>query len=136
MWKCPKCKREFERKDQVHSCKSYPLEKHFKNKPEAEKLFKKLKVKMKKEIGSIKVESLPCCIHFLSDYTFSAVYAMKGKIRVTFSLDEKLKGKRFERVTEMSPKRYLHALQVDDAKDFDRELMGWLKRSYKLKKKR
>ena len=84
MWQCPKCKREFIKKNQSHSCVIYPIEKHFKGKEYSKDLFEKLINAIKKNIGEIKIESLPCCIHLVSSYTFSGVWLLKDKIRLDF----------------------------------------------------
>ena len=62
LWKCPRCKREFAKENQTHSCRVYPLEEHFKNKDYAKSVFEYLKGKIEKEVGKLKIESLPCCI--------------------------------------------------------------------------
>ena len=135
LWKCPKCKREFEKKGQMHSCNLYPVSEHLKGKEKiAKPLYNELKKKIKENIGSFKVESLPCCIHFVSSYTFAAVYAMKDKIKINFSLDRKLVSPRL-RSQQFSANRYMYELDVKDKKELDEELIGWLKMAYNFKRK-
>ena len=50
LWTCPKCKRQFEKRNQVHSCNLYPLDKHFKGKEEiARPLYDKLREQIEKK---------------------------------------------------------------------------------------
>ena len=134
LWTCPKCKRQFEKKGQVHSCTVYPLEKHFKGKEEiARPLFNVLKDKIEKNIGPLKIESLPCCIHFVSSYTFAAVYALKNKIRIHFTLDYKLNSSRIDKFSQMSANRYLYSIDIEKEDKIDKELISWLKTAYNLK---
>lgn len=133
LWTCPKCNRKFEKKGQTHSCTIYPVAKHLKGKKVGKRLYSALTTKMKKEIGRFRVESLPCCIHFVSTYTFAAVYALKDKIRIHFTLYRKLDSPRISRFSKMSAKRYMYSMDIRDEKEMDRELMGWLKESYKTK---
>ena len=84
LWTCPKCKRKFERKGQSHSCREFAIERHFEGKPEGKLLYKKLKSAIKQQVGSFKVESLECCIHFVSTFTFAAVKIFKDKIKVNY----------------------------------------------------
>ncbi len=134
LWKCPKCNREFEKKNQVHSCTVYPIEKHFKGKEEvARPLFEELKETINKNIGEFKIESLPCCIHFVSTYTFAAVYALRNKIRIHFTLNHKLESPRIDKFSQMSANRYLYSIDIEDKKGFDKELIKWLKEAYNSK---
>ncbi len=134
LWTCPKCKRQFEKKGQTHSCTVYPLDKHFKGKEEvARPLFNKLKNKIEKNIGPLKIESLPCCIHFVSSYTFAAVYALRNKIRIHFTLDYKLDSPRIDKFNQMSAKRYLYSIDIEKEEEMNEELISWLKQAYNLK---
>jgi hypothetical protein len=132
MWKCPKCRREFKKKNQSHSCVVYPIEKHFAGKEKARELFDFLKSQIIKNIGPVKIESLPCCIHFVSSYTFGACWALKDSIRIDFRVSEKIKTKRKFQVNHMSANRYLYYLDISDKKEIDAELLGWIKESYHL----
>jgi hypothetical protein len=132
LWQCPKCKREFKNIGQVHSCKSITLEEHFKNKKLAEELFFYLKKEIEKNIGPVKIETPPCCIHLVSSYTFSGVWAMKDKLRFDFRIDEEIKNKKIWKFIKMSPHRYLYYLEIKDKKDIDKELLGWIKKAYYL----
>ena len=132
-WRCPKCKREFQNKNQMHSCTSFALEKHFEGREKAFELFNDLKEKIIKNIGPIKIESLPCCIHFVSSYTFAACWATKNNIKIDFSLDKEIKIKRNHKVNHMSQNRYLYYMDINSEKEIDTELIGWLKNSYHLK---
>jgi predicted nucleic-acid-binding Zn-ribbon protein len=135
LWKCPKCGRRFLKKNQVHSCNLYPVKKHFEGKDFAKTIYNHFKNQIKKHIGSFYVESLLCCIHFVTNaYTFAAVYALKDGIKIHFTLDHKLKNKRIDRFYQMSKNRYLFNIYIESKKEINKELIGWLKESYNLKK--
>ncbi len=139
MWQCPKCKREFEKKNQQHSCTVYPLNKHFKGKEEvARPLYNKLKAEIEKSIGPLKVESLPCCIHFVTTsdaYTFAAVYALRDKIRIHFGSGQEIKSPRIDKSAKVSANKYMHSIDINSAKEIDSELLSWVKQAYNLKGK-
>ncbi len=130
LWQCPRCKRKFERYNQSHSCNRFPLKDHFKKKPEAKKLYNQLKRAMGK-IGPFKVESLPCCIHFFSTFTFAGVYIMKDKIRVSFSLPSRERS--LGKGLRLSKHRYLYQVDIFNDKAIGRKLLGWLRRAYYIK---
>ncbi|MDD5342695.1 MAG: DUF5655 domain-containing protein [Patescibacteria group bacterium] len=129
-WQCSRCHREFAKKNQQHSCVIYPLAKHFKDKLLAKELFGHLKKRITTAIGSVKIESLPCCIHLVSSYTFGAAWAMKDRIRIDFRVANPLKSRRFWKTLRMSANRYLYFLEIKSKKEIDRELIGWLNESY------
>jgi hypothetical protein len=134
MWKCPRCSREFAKKGQQHSCTVYPLENHFKGRMDvARPLFDELKLRIEHDIGPFKVESLPCCIHLVSTYTFAAVYALRDRIRIHFTLGYKLNSSRIDKFSQMSTKRYLYSIDIKSNGEMDRELMNWLKQAYNFK---
>jgi len=130
LWTCPKCKRKFERQGQSHSCRPYPLALHFERKPEGKVLYDQLRQAMKKELGSFKVESLHCCIHFVSTFTFAAVKIFKTKIRVDFSLSQLIKNDRITQFTQMSAHRWLYGVDVMNEDDIDQELLAWLRQAH------
>ncbi|MFA5411947.1 MAG: DUF5655 domain-containing protein [Candidatus Micrarchaeia archaeon] len=133
LWTCPKCKRKFEKTNQGHSCAFYPVAKHLKGKEVGKKLYNALIAKMKKEVGKFRVESLPCCIHFVSTYTFAAVYALRDKVRIHFTLDHKIDNPRISRFSHIAAKRYMYSIDIKDEGEMDGELMSWIKEAAKTK---
>ncbi|MFH1367203.1 MAG: DUF5655 domain-containing protein [Patescibacteria group bacterium] len=133
LWQCPKCKRQFAHKNQGHSCVIYPVKKHLAHGSNLSKnLYFELLKKLKK-IGPIKIESLPCCIHFVSAYTFGCCYIMKEKIRLHFVLKEKIKDKRVNKWSQVSSQKYLYEIDIANKEELDARLMKWLKEAYYLK---
>jgi len=86
MWTCGKCKRIFQKENQSHSCQSIPLEQHFKNKKKAREIFDYLVKRVNKEIGEVKLISLPCCIHLFGSYDFLAALPKKDRLEIRLSL--------------------------------------------------
>ena len=136
LWECPKCGRRFERKGQPHSCKYFPIEQHFIGKEKSEKLYEKLKKVLKEHLGEYKIESLECCIHFVSTFTFAAVKIFKDKIRVDFSLNQELKNNRIKKTIQMSANRYLHYIDIINDDEINQELMNWIQEAHHKKLER
>ncbi|SDN10132.1 hypothetical protein SAMN05421813_14118 [Daejeonella rubra] len=136
LWKCPKCGRQFERPNQAHSCKTYPLELHFKGKDASRIIYENLYEKIKKVLGFYKVESLECCIHFVSTSTFVAVKILKHKLQIDFSLSQELKNKRFVKAIKLSEHRFLYLLEITNEEEIDNELVNWIKEAHELKEKK
>jgi len=134
LWSCPQCNRQFQRKGQPHSCRPYLLALHFKGKPEDRFLYEKFKAAVNKELGSFKIESLACCIHFVNTFTFTAVKIFKDKIRVDFSLSRKIKSKRITEFVQMSAHRYLYVIDIMTEEEIDDVLLGWIQETHDKKR--
>jgi hypothetical protein len=136
-WKCKKCGRRFEKKEQSHSCAYYPVEKHLKNRDYAKELYNELKKIIKSKIGSFRIESLPCCIHFVTiatNYTFMCVYALRDGLKMHFTLPTGIENPRLLKYSKLSNHRYLYELNVKTKEEINSELLAWLKKGYNLKK--
>jgi hypothetical protein len=134
LWTCPRCKRQFMKENQVHSCKHYPLDDHFKGKEEiARPLFNFLQGSVTEDIGNFKVVSLPCCIHLETSFSFVGVYALRDRIRIGFTLDHELKSPRISKFTKMSKNRYHYGIDIKNSDEIDKELLGWLSQAYHLR---
>jgi cytoplasmic iron level regulating protein YaaA (DUF328/UPF0246 family) len=126
----PQMWRQFERKGQTHSCKFFPLEEHFKGKDRGKALYEKFKDAIKNRLGDFKIESLECCIHFVSTFTFAAVKIFKDKIVVDFSLERNLGTERAQKNIQFSAHRYLYYITVKNENEIDDELIEWIWEAY------
>ena len=62
-WRCPKCGREFSKKNQFHSCVSVSIDEHFKNKPpKLKEIFDYLRENVKK-FGQIRIDAVKTAIN-------------------------------------------------------------------------
>ena len=134
LWKCPKCGRKFSRNNQSHSCNPFPVKKHFTGKKYSKELYDDLLSEMRKEVGHFRVDSIHCCIHFVTNFTFAAVYALKDKIRVSFTLNHKIENSRIRKSVQISKNRYNYNVDIEERKKIDDELMNWLKEAYEMRK--
>jgi hypothetical protein len=123
----------FQRVRQQHSCATKPLSEHFKNKPEAFNLYKKLLSVIKIKVGKYKVISIPCCIHLFGKYDFLVILPKKdGIIEIRIALDRAIKDKRIVNCVPLSSKCYKNCLNINSPADIDSKLIGWIKESYSL----
>jgi hypothetical protein len=105
----------------------YPVKLHFNGKENSEELYKTLCEKMEQHIGIVNIESLECCIHFVSTYTFAAVRVLKEKLLIDFSLNNPLQSKRFFKIANLSRQRFLYHMEIKKKEEVDSELLAWLK---------
>ena len=133
MWTCPKCKRIFESTNCPHSCKSIPLEQHFKNKEKTKELFDLLLKTINEEVGKCRVVSLPCCIHLFGTYDFLAALPKKDKLEIRFALDRKIDSPRLKICVPMSSKVFKNCFDIYSKEELNDEFIGWVRESYHLK---
>ncbi len=133
LWTCPKCGRPFERQNQSHSCKLYPLVKHFEGKAAGKLLYDTLIQAIRGKIGPYKIQSLECCIHLDSSFTFAAVKISASKIELHFGLRYKTSSKRFKKVIQLSANRYLYYIDIYSAGEIDAALLEWILEAYTMK---
>jgi hypothetical protein len=133
LWECPKCGRQFEKRNQSHSCNIYPLEQHFIEKLHGQLLYKKLKLTLQKTLDPFKIESLECCIHFVGTFTFAAVKIFKDKISIDFSLNHNVVNKRIKKVIQMSTNRFLHSVDIFTENEINAELIEWIQEAHDKK---
>lgn len=109
------------------------MEQHFNGKDIGKILYEKFRIAVKKRLGPFKIESLECCIHFVSTFTFAAVKIFKDKIRVDFSLIYKIKSKRINQDIQISAHRYLYYVDITEEDEIDEELMKWIQEAHDKK---
>ncbi|MDP4264304.1 MAG: DUF5655 domain-containing protein [Bacteroidota bacterium] len=133
MWTCPKCKRSFKRKDQNHSCVLITKESLFVNRPpELKKIYEQV-VKIVQRFGEYREETVrPDVIYFKTKSTFLAVKVKKDHLEIEFFLDHLENVPPVSNYLQTSKNRVAHVVPVDNAKDIDRQLSGWMKHSYDL----
>lgn len=132
-WVCPTCRRQFERRNQGHSCRRYALAEHFKRRPVAHALYDALRAATTREVGRFRVESLPCCIHFVSTFTFAAVRVLTDRIRVDFTAPRPRKSRRVHRCIKMSAHRYLCLVDVTTPAEIDDQLLAWIRAAHDVR---
>lgn len=133
MWICPKCKRTFKRKDQQHSCTLITKESLFARRPpELKKIFEKI-VKEVKKFGACREETVkPDVIYFKTKSTFLGIKVKKAHLEVEFFSDHLENIPPVAKHLQTSKHRVVHLVPVDRPEDINKQLVNWMKTSYKL----
>lgn len=133
MWTCNKCGRIFRKAKQPHSCKKVPLESHFKGKDKAKEIFDYLVKSIEREIGKVKIISIPCCVHLFGNYDFLAALPKKDSLEIRFALDKVIKSPRLKVSVPLSKTTHKNCFDIYKKEKINKELLGWIKTSYQLK---
>lgn len=133
-WTCPKCERTFARAKQNHACRpEASVDDHFAGKPAPlRKAFDKIVKALEKE-GPLRVSAVASSIHLAAGSTFGGVRPQKEKMRVEFLYDADIDSPRIVKRERFSATRYALHVELREAGEVDAELVGWLRRAYRLR---
>lgn len=131
LWVCPKCKRRFGKKKQWHSCASYSVGDHFKNKlPILRETFNLL-FKQTQNFGAVRTDAVKSLITLSGQYHFAAVYVLKNSLTIEFVLERKISDDRIVK-TQKLLNRYSYFIKLNGPDDVDAQLIDWLAEAYYL----
>lgn len=99
-------------------------------------MYDDFKKAVKKKVGVFKTESLECCIHFVSTFTFAAVKILKDKVRVHFSLGRKQKSNRMHDCIKTSAGRFLYSVDISSDEEINSTLLKWIGQAFERKPKK
>jgi hypothetical protein len=130
LWECPRCGTKLIAKNLSHACGDYSVEKFLAGKSEhGRDLFRRF-VALIARCGAFDFAPAKTRVAFMAKVRFASVNRVsEGHIDVHLVLPQALESPRFRKVEKIG-NVYVHHLRLSDRRDFDRELAGWLRRSY------
>lgn len=93
-----------------------------------------LKKAVTERVGLFRTESLECCIHLVSRFTFAAIRIMKDHLRVSFTVGRKIKSGRIHDCVQTSANRFIHSVDIGSGEEIDDALLDWIQEAYEIKK--
>ncbi|PLW95686.1 MAG: hypothetical protein C0591_10685 [Marinilabiliales bacterium] len=131
-WTCPECKRTFKKKNQSHSCVNKSLDAHFlKKEPQVRATYDALENRLK-SIIVFQVSPVVNAIMFTSESTFLAIKPKKRWIDLEFALDYEANEFPIHKIVRISKTRFAHFIRIQEPRDIDDQLIGWIKKAYEL----
>ena len=113
---------------------SYSEMDHLRNKDAiVTKIYQRL-IKELQKFGALKIEPKKTSIHLGNRFGFAGVYTRSNYINLEVHLNRKLSSERVNKVEQASANRFHHTIKLTSEKEIDKELIGWLKEAYELKK--
>ncbi len=133
LWRCPRCGARFVTRNASHSCgRATVADWLAKMGPRATSLYRRFE-QMIAACGPYHVAPAKTRIAFLARVRFAGLTAASAEgITISFALPRPLRSPRFAKVAEVAPGWWVHRLRVTDARQLDRQLQDWLRRSYDL----
>ena len=131
-WSCPLCKRTFRSTNQSHSCVVKNIDDHFIGKNiNVRATYDVLESKLK-SIFDFSIHPVLNAIMFTTDATFLAIKPKKSWIDLEFILSNEVNEFPIHKVAKASKTRYAHFVRIQEPKEIDEQLIGWIKEAYKL----
>jgi len=131
-WTCPKCKKEFRNKNQVHSCAKVDLRDHLKNKsPQVIATVDKLMRELGK-FGEITINPVKTSVQVKAGATFLSIKPKKEYTEIEFQLSEEVDKFPVYKNIRISKNRVLHFAVLKSPQEVNIQLVSWLKKSYEL----
>ena len=133
LWTCPRCGVKLVTKNLWHSCGRATLD-EWKRKmgPRALVLYERFG-QLIGRCGRYHVSPAKTRITFLGRVRFAGITRLsEDGMRCNFALPYALRSPRFAKVSEVVPGWWSHELRISDPRELDGEVLGWLRRSYRL----
>ena len=131
-WTCPECRRTFKKPNQSHSCVIKHLDAHFiTREPNVRSTYDALENRLK-SIIVFQVSPVVNAIMFTSESTFLAIKPKKRWIDLEFALDYEANEFPIHKIVRISKTRFAHFIRIQEPRDIDDQLIGWIKKAYEL----
>ncbi len=132
LWKCPRCKRTFAKRNQWHSCLTHSVDHHFRGTdPRLRRTYALLIARLRK-LGPLRVDAVQSSINLASKYHFGGVSVRRDHLRLGFLSDEPIDDERIIKTAKLGPRRVGHTVILRSPSDVDGRLMHWLKQAHTL----
>lgn len=131
LWECPRCGARLIARNLSHACGPYSIEKFLEGKSDVGRdLFGRF-VGLIARCGPYEVAPAKTRVAFMAAVRFASVNRIgRDSIDVHFVLPRSIDSPRLRRVEHLG-KLHVHHMRIEDPRDFNRELAGWLRRSYR-----
>jgi hypothetical protein len=135
LWTCPRCRRRFKNRNQVHSCGQFTLAELLDGKPpDVVKLFDRLS-QLVLRCGEVVVAPTKTRVLYKVRTVFATVAVTKHWLDLVFVLGRRLKHRRIRKAQREYP-GIVHFLRIERADDLDDELGVWLQEAYDHRKQK
>ncbi|MBZ0298890.1 MAG: DUF5655 domain-containing protein [Anaerolineae bacterium] len=108
------------------------IDSHFeKQNPVVSTIYKTLLTALR-QFGPVNEAPKKTSIHLENRVAFAGIYTRKHYLLVHFRLDRRLEHARISKWEQLSARRFMHTVRLDQPGDVDGELLGWLGAAYAL----
>jgi hypothetical protein len=114
------------------SANEHSVREHFDNRdPTVKKTYQAI-LKKARELGPIKEDPKKTSIHLVRKTAFAGIATRRTTLILTIKSDADITSKRIVRREHASRNRWHLEIKLDGPEQVDKEIVGWLERSYEL----
>ncbi|MGH7151171.1 MAG: DUF5655 domain-containing protein [Planctomycetota bacterium] len=129
LWRCPRCGKRFVTRNVYHSCARVPLDHHFRGRPLAKAIFRRLDALLR-SFGPVRIVSNKTRVGWRVRVRFARVDPLKDGGWLDVWLPRPLLHPRVAKVREVAPRCYLHSIRLRGPEEVDAEVRGILGGAY------
>ncbi|MEZ0448212.1 DUF5655 domain-containing protein [Cellulomonas sp. ICMP 17802] len=131
MWTCPRCRRTFAQRNQVHTCAPLgDLDRHFAGTDPAVRATFDRVLAVVRSFGPVDVLPEKSRVALHVRMSFAAFTPRRHWLDGHLVLARRVDSPRFRRIEVFSPRNVLHAVRLAAPSDVDDELVAWLREAY------
>jgi hypothetical protein len=133
LWTCPRCGLKLVTRNLWHSCgRATIAEWKQRMGPRARALYRRFE-RLIAGCGAYQVSPAKTRITFLGRVRFAGITRLgENGMTCNFAMPYPLESRRLSKVSEVVPGWWVHELRVVEPAELDRQVQGWLRRSYRL----
>jgi hypothetical protein len=133
LWTCPKCGHSFVTKDIWHSCGTFELDEHFKNKdPIVRSLFDKYRT-MVESCGEIVCYPQKTRIVFMVRMRFAGCVTRRTYLQCALLLPDRHEyAPRLHKIEKFGENSYGHYFNIRELRELDRDFLKLIRAAYKV----
>lgn len=129
MWRCPRCGKRFVTRNVYHSCTRVPLADHFRGRPLAKSIFRRIDALLR-SFGPVRIVSNKTRVGWMVRVRFGGIQPLKDGAWLGLWLSRPFVRPRVAKVREVAPRCYLHWVRLRDPEEVDGEVREMLRRAY------
>jgi hypothetical protein len=110
----------------------HTVKEHFENRPPEVKATYAAIIKAAKKLGPVREEAKKTSIHLVRKTAFAGVATRRTALILTLKSDADVANKRIKKRAQTSANRWHFEIKLEEPKQVDREILGWLEKAYEL----
>jgi hypothetical protein len=102
--------------------------------PKLKKIFDSILRELQRDGPIIRVDAVKSSINLAGKSHFGGIRVLKDSLNIGFILKRRVENPHVTKIQDLGHNTFAHIVNVRELGDVDKELLGWLKEAYSLRK--
>jgi hypothetical protein len=102
--------------------------------PKLKEIFDTVLRELQRDGSAVRVDAVKSSINLAAKSHFGGIRVLKDSLNVGFVLKRRVENPRITKIQDLGHNTFAHMVSVRELGDIDKELLGWLKEAYSLRK--